>query len=25
VFAYLAFDENQELIEVSIRRDIDAF
>lgn len=25
VFAYLAFDENQELVEVSIRRDIDAF
>lgn len=25
VFAYLAFDENCELVEVSIRRDIDAF
>ena len=25
VFAYLAFDENSELVEVSIRRDIDAF
>ena len=25
VFAYLAFDESQEFVEVSIRRDIDAF
>lgn len=25
VFAYIAFDENSELVEVSIRRDIDAF
>jgi len=25
VFAYLAFDENSDLVEVSIRRDIDAF